>query len=97
MLEVADLQRHVGPIIAAEDVATCKPDPEGYHKGLRSLGLRPVDFVVVEDSLPGHAAARAAGLRCVMLTTTHVSTLLADADLVWDDFTGRRPAELPWN
>ena len=97
VLEVADLRRHVGPIIAAEDVATCKPDPEGYRRGLRSLGLRPVDVVVVEDSLPGLAAARSAGLRCAMLTTTHVSALLADADLIWNDFTGRHPAELPWS
>lgn len=97
VLDVADLRRHMGPIIAAEDVTTCKPDPEGYRKGLRSLGLRPRDVVVVEDSLPGLAAAHAAGLRCAMLTTTHGSALLAGADLVWDDFTGRHPAELPWN
>jgi beta-phosphoglucomutase-like phosphatase (HAD superfamily) len=52
--------------------------------------------VVVEDSLPGLAAARAAGLRCAVLTTSHPTDSFAAADLVWSDFAGRRPGELPW-
>ena len=46
---------------------------------------------------PGLAAARAAGLRCAVLTTSHPNDAFADADLVWPDFAGRRPAELPWS
>jgi sugar-phosphatase len=52
--------------------------------------------VVVEDSLPGLAAARAAGLRCAMLATSHGEQDCTAADLVWRDFTGHAPAELPW-
>jgi beta-phosphoglucomutase-like phosphatase (HAD superfamily) len=51
---------------------------------------------VVEDSLPGLAAARAAGLRCAMLTTSHPENALATADVVWRDFIGRSPRDLPW-
>jgi beta-phosphoglucomutase-like phosphatase (HAD superfamily) len=51
---------------------------------------------VVEDSLPGLAAARAAGLRCAVLTTSHPTESFAAADLVWPDFAGRRPGDLPW-
>jgi beta-phosphoglucomutase-like phosphatase (HAD superfamily) len=51
---------------------------------------------VVEDSLPGLAAARAAGLRCAMLTTSHAEDALAEGDVVWRDFRGRAPRDLPW-
>jgi beta-phosphoglucomutase-like phosphatase (HAD superfamily) len=51
---------------------------------------------VVEDSLPGLAAARAAGLRCAMLSTSHPEDAIAGADLVWRDFVGHEAAELPW-
>src|SRR5438034_956114 len=61
--------------------------------------LRPLPAghcVVIEDSLPGLSAARAAGMRCAMLTTSHPSAALAraGADLVWSDFAGHDPAEL---
>ena len=45
--------------------------------------------------VPGLAAARAAGLRCAVLTTSHANDAFADADLVWSDFAGRRPGDLP--
>ena len=53
--------------------------------------------VVIEDSLPGLAAARGAGLRCAMLTTSHPEDSLAAGDAVWPDFVGRTPDELPWS
>jgi beta-phosphoglucomutase-like phosphatase (HAD superfamily) len=52
--------------------------------------------VVVEDSLQGLAAARAAGLRCAMLSTSHDDALIGQADSVWSDFVGHTPADLPW-
>src|SRR5947199_19927 len=41
-------------------------------------------------------AARAAGMRSAMLTTSHPPAALAEAgaDLVWSDFAGHDPAEL---
>ena len=53
-------------------------------------------FVDQEDSLPGLGAARAAGMRCAMLTTSHPSSALAEAgaDVVWTSFAGHDPAEL---
>jgi hypothetical protein len=40
------------------------------------------------------AVARAAGLRCTMLTTSHEPAALASADAVWTSFSGHDPAEL---
>jgi beta-phosphoglucomutase len=96
VLELAGLRQHFAEIIAAEDVTACKPDPQGLERARAALALAPHRCVVIEDSLPGLAAARAAGLRCAMLATSHGEDACAGADLVWRDFTGHDPAELPW-
>jgi HAD superfamily hydrolase (TIGR01509 family) len=56
-------------IIAKEDVAHGKPDPEGYLLALKRLAISPRQAVAVEDSNTGCAAANAAGLRVVLVCT----------------------------
>jgi beta-phosphoglucomutase len=96
VLELAGLRPHFAEIVAAEDVGACKPDPQGYNRARARLDLAPKRCVVVEDSLPGLTAARAAGLRCAMLATSHPENACGEADLVWRDFVGHDAAELPW-
>ena len=96
VLDAAGLRRHFSRIVSAEDVSACKPDPQGFNRAREALGIAAARCVVVEDSLPGLAAAKAAGLRCAMLTTSHGEDALAECDLVWRDFTGRAPRDLPW-
>jgi beta-phosphoglucomutase len=98
VLDRAALRRHFEVIVAAEDVACCKPDPAGYLAAHAALDeRRPLAAgrcVAIEDSLPGLAAARAAGMRCTMLSTSHDSAALAAADAVWPSFSDHDPAEL---
>lgn len=98
VLGEAGLRECFRGIIAAEDVERTKPDPEGYRKGLALLGLPADRAVVVEDSLPGLRAGRAAGMRVAMVATSHPIEELADAapEALWPSFEGRRPEELPW-
>jgi beta-phosphoglucomutase len=96
VLELAGLRPHFAEIVAAEDVGACKPDPQGFNRARERLELAAKRCVAVEDSLPGLAAARAAGLRCAMLATSHPEEACGEADLVWKDFVGHQPAELPW-
>jgi beta-phosphoglucomutase len=96
ILDLVGLRSHFAEIIAAEDVSTCKPDPAGYNRARERLELSPGRCVVVEDSLPGLQAARAAGLRCAMLTTSHPEEACTEADVVWRDFRGHDASELPW-
>lgn len=96
VLDVTGLRPHFAVIVAAEDVAVCKPDPGGYLRAQDMLDLFPRRCVVVEDSIPGLKAARAAGLRCAMLATSHPEQACREADLVWPNFLGHAPAELPW-
>ena len=97
VLDLARLRPHFSEIVAAEDVSACKPDPEGYNRGRALLGLAPGRCMVLEDSLQGLEAARAAGMRCAMLTTSHGEEACVGADLVWRDFSGHHPDELPWS
>jgi sugar-phosphatase len=48
-------------VVTLDDVTACKPDPEGYLLAARTLGVDISRCLVVEDSLPGVAAGRAAG------------------------------------
>ena len=48
-------------IFAAEDVPRSKPAPDGYQAAMARLGLLPHQCVVIEDSVAGIAAGRAAG------------------------------------
>jgi beta-phosphoglucomutase len=96
VLGESNLRRHFDVVVAAEDVTHCKPDPQGYRAALKALGVPALGCMIIEDSLPGLEAARAAGIPCAMLTTSHPAAQLAAADLVWDDFRGRHPRELPW-
>lgn len=52
-------------VVPAERVTACKPDPEGYRIALELLGNGNDDTIVIEDSVAGVQAAKAAGLRCV--------------------------------
>jgi len=67
-------------IVAAEDVRRCKPDPEGYRRALRRLGLgRGTGCLAIEDSPGGIQAARAAGLEVLGIATTYAPALLRRA------------------
>jgi sugar-phosphatase len=74
-------------MITAESIERGKPDPDCYLKGAGALGVAPQDCVVVEDAPIGAAAARAAGMRLIALTTTHRADQLEPADLVVPDLT----------
>lgn len=54
-------------VLAREDCGQTKPNPEPYLRALERLGIRAEACVAVEDSERGLAAARAAGLRCLVI------------------------------
>jgi sugar-phosphatase len=52
-------------LITAGDVATGKPDPEGYLLAAKRLSVEPEGCIVFEDTFAGHEAARRAGMRSI--------------------------------
>jgi HAD superfamily hydrolase (TIGR01509 family) len=74
-------------IVAGDDVTNRKPDPEVFTTAVKELGQDPNGIVVVEDSAEGLQAARAAGLRCVVVVNGYTADHdLAGADLILDGF-----------
>lgn len=85
MLTQLGLRELFGVIVAAEDVELGKPDPEGYARAGRILGAAAAACVVFEDAPAGIAAAKAAGMYCVAVATTHEPGDLSAADRVVSD------------
>jgi sugar-phosphatase len=69
-------------VVSADDVLTGKPAPDCYLLAAQRLGVDPKECVVVEDTAPGVAAARAAGSRVVALTTTFPEDSLTEATVI---------------
>jgi len=55
-------------VLAGDVVKNKKPDPEIYNLGLSTLGLKPEEVFVVEDSKNGLKAAKAAGMKTIVTT-----------------------------
>ena len=75
-------------VVAAEDVDRGKPFPDPFLRALESVNrdrgeaLKPEDCLVVEDAPHGIEAARAAGMRCIAVASSHTPAELAAADAV---------------
>lgn len=83
-LEVLGVRSSILAIVSAEDTQVCKPDPEGYLLGIRWLSERGQEAaarrgLVIEDSLAGVEAAKAAGLPCIGVTHTYSERELSGA------------------
>jgi len=57
-------------IVRSDEVLRGKPAPDVYLAAARLVGVRPADCLAFEDAPVGVAAARAAGMPCVAITST---------------------------
>ena len=65
--ERAGLLDRFRTIVTADDVARRKPAPDVYLEAARRLGVEPARSIALEDSGPGIASARAAGMKTVAI------------------------------
>jgi HAD superfamily hydrolase (TIGR01509 family) len=56
-------------VVTADDITRAKPDPEPYLRTTARLQLPPAQCLVIEDSIAGIQAAKAAGCTVVGITT----------------------------
>jgi HAD superfamily hydrolase (TIGR01509 family) len=70
-------------VLTGSDATHKKPHPEVFLKAAARLGLAPSDCVVVEDAPSGVKAAKAAGSKCLGLTTSFDETTLRAAGADW--------------
>jgi beta-phosphoglucomutase-like phosphatase (HAD superfamily) len=97
LLSLAELDGAFEVIIAAEDVASAKPAPDGHRKALeRMIRRRPLDLrsaLALESGAPGARAARAAGLRCAIVAPFRAESV-PDADAMLGSLEGETLATL---
>lgn len=97
-LEKLKITHHFeGRIFSADMVPKGKPDPAVYHLALKELALVTEEVLVVEDSVAGVTASKAAGLRTIgYLGGSHVrpglanQLLMAGADILVKDHASLR-------
>ena len=77
-------------IVTGSDVEHKKPHPEIFLTAAKNAGFEPAETLVVEDAVSGVQAAKAAGMRCLALTTSFDGETLknAGADFVLSELTG---------
>ncbi len=69
LLDSLQIRSFFEVVVTVEDVSRFKPDPEIFLKCAARLNQKPGDCVVIEDSIFGVQAARAAGMDCVAVLT----------------------------
>ncbi len=69
-----------------------KPDPEVFQIAMQKLGTTPSESWIIEDSVNGLRAAKAAGTFAVAITTTFDRATLSEAgaDMIIDNFNDLR-------
>ena len=93
ILRAGGLREAFATVVGADDVTRSKPDPEPYRTAvtrlsLQSAGLEPQHCLAFEDSVPGIAAARGAGLKVVGVAHTYPAAALSLAHRVVDSLHG---------
>jgi len=63
----SELLHYFDLVLTREDYRRSKPDPDPYLTAIKTYGIEREHCFVVEDSERGLAAARAAGIRCIVV------------------------------
>ena len=69
-------------IVSGEDVERKKPFPDIYLLAAQRVSELPENCLVVEDAVSGVKAAKAAGARCLAVTTSFPAEKLTEADII---------------
>jgi HAD superfamily hydrolase (TIGR01509 family) len=69
-----------GSVALSDEVPRGKPFPDVYLRAAEGLGVAPSACLAFEDAPVGVAAARAAGMRCLALTSTFPAEAFHAAD-----------------
>lgn len=82
-------------IVCGEDIKHKKPAPDIFILAAAQLGLKPSQCLVIEDAVSGVQAAKAAGAKCLAITSTFTKQQL-NADFHAPDLKNIDPAALNW-
>jgi HAD superfamily hydrolase (TIGR01509 family) len=80
--DLLGLQRWLDGLVSGDRLAQGKPAPDIFLLAAEQVGCAPKNCVVIEDAPAGVAAAKAGGMRCVAVTTSHPAASLTQADRI---------------
>jgi beta-phosphoglucomutase len=79
VLALPGLQHFFKAVVSSADVSRGKPAPDIFLRAAERLGVPATECWAIEDSKPGIAAGRAAGMRVIAITNTHPAEELGAA------------------
>ena len=82
VMDKLKIERFFDTIVTSKDVTKGKPAPDIFLTAAKRLSLNPGDCIVIEDSLPGIEAAKAAKMSVIALTTTRDREELTEANVI---------------
>jgi beta-phosphoglucomutase len=82
MSDLLGLHRWLDAVVSGDRLPRGKPAPDIFLLAAEKLGVAPQHCLVIEDAPAGVAAAKAAGMRCLAVTTSHEASALTAADRV---------------
>ena len=94
--EIGITEETFDAVVCGLDVGKKKPDPEIFLAAAAKLGLAASECLVVEDAVNGVAAAKAAGMKCLGLTTSFTAEQLAGANWIANDLADAPEEVLDW-
>lgn len=94
--EIALPRAYFDAIVTGSDVMRKKPAPDMFLEACRRLVLSPDSCLVIEDARNGVQAAKAAGTRCLGVTTSFSSEELSAADWTATDLAHVPREALVW-
>ena len=86
VLNALDIREYFSSITDTSAVTHSKPNPEIYLAAAERIGFEPRKCIVLEDTVSGIRAGKAAGMKVIAITTTHKREDLHEANLIIDDF-----------
>lgn len=86
VLKILDIKGKFKAVVGTEEVKHGKPSPDIYLLAAKRIRVDPQDCLVIEDAKRGVQAAKAAGMLCIAITTTHSRKELIGADRIIDSF-----------
>lgn len=95
VLDTLEIRGFFGAMVSGDDVTKSKPDPTVFQTAARQLECTRQHCLVIEDSMRGIEAARAAGMTAIGYSGLGAtSDSLSAADAVLESFVGVTPETL---
>jgi HAD superfamily hydrolase (TIGR01509 family) len=95
VLSALGIEGEFAVVVSADDVENTKPDPEGYFRAFRALGVEGFECLALEDSLAGIRAATAAGAFVVAVPPEFTREHVRDMNSLDPRWVVERPDDLP--